>query len=54
MYRPRTLCAAFQCSRPPLAFPKIEIAQYWHDRVHRDTGNQWIRNVVRDLFCKPN
>lgn len=55
---PRTLALSMsldldlQLVEPPLEFPKIEIAQYWHDRVHRDTGNQWIRNVVRDLFCK--
>lgn len=39
-----------QVVEPPFAFPKIKIAQYWHDRVHRDAGNQWIRNVIRDLF----
>ena len=41
-----------QVVTPPLEFPTIEIAQYWHDRMHRDAGNQWMRKVVRDLFCK--
>ncbi|HVY58847.1 MAG TPA: LysR family transcriptional regulator [Xanthobacteraceae bacterium] len=38
---------------PPVAFPKIEIYQYWHDRFHREPGNQWIRSVFVSLFGKP-
>ena len=41
-----------QLVEPPLDFPKIEIALYWHDRVHRDPGNQWIRTVLKQLFCR--
>jgi DNA-binding transcriptional LysR family regulator len=41
-----------QVFRVPLKLPKIEIFQYWHDRVHRDRGNQWIRSVFRSLFRK--
>ncbi|QBQ99849.1 LysR family transcriptional regulator [Paraburkholderia pallida] len=41
-----------QLVEPPLDFPKLEIAQYWHDRVHRDPGNQWIRTVMKQLFCQ--
>jgi DNA-binding transcriptional LysR family regulator len=57
---PRTLALSMsqdldlQFVEPPLEFPKIELALYWHDRVHRDLGNQWIRNVARELFCKPD
>ncbi|AUT61825.1 LysR family transcriptional regulator [Paraburkholderia terrae] len=53
---PRTLALGMsrdmdlQVVEPPLDFPRIEIAQYWHDRVHRDPGNQWIRNVVKEMF----
>lgn len=56
---PKTLAVAMsrdldlQLVEPPIAFPSIEIAQYWHDRMHRDSGNQWIRNAARDLFCMP-
>ncbi|KAF7962454.1 LysR family transcriptional regulator [Cupriavidus sp. UYMU48A] len=39
-----------QLVTPPLALPEIDIAMYWHDRVHRDSGNQWIRGVLRELF----
>ncbi|MGT2434131.1 hypothetical protein ACU4HD_45220 (plasmid) [Cupriavidus basilensis] len=39
-----------QLVEPPLALPNIEIALYWHDRVHREAGNQWIRSVLRKLF----
>jgi DNA-binding transcriptional LysR family regulator len=55
---PRSLALNLICDcglqlvEPPLDFPKIEISQYWHDRVHRDHGNQWIRNVVKQLFCR--
>jgi DNA-binding transcriptional LysR family regulator len=38
---------------PPLDLPEIQIAMYWHDRVHREAGNQWIRGVLRELFQEP-
>jgi DNA-binding transcriptional LysR family regulator len=31
--------------KPPIELPKLEIAQYWHERFHREPGNQWIRSV---------
>jgi DNA-binding transcriptional LysR family regulator len=39
---------------PPIKLPKIEIAQYWHERFHRDPGNEWIRSVFRTLFRDPS
>ena len=36
--------------RPPIKLPKIEIFQYWHQRFHREPGNQWIRGVFSRLF----
>jgi DNA-binding transcriptional LysR family regulator len=39
-----------QIIRPPLRLPKIDIFQYWHDRLHRDPGNQWTRAVFKELF----
>ena len=38
---------AFDC---PIALPRIEIAQYWHERYHRDDGHQWIRSINFELF----
>ena len=35
---------------PPIRLPKIEISQYWHERFHREPGNQWIRSVFARLF----
>jgi DNA-binding transcriptional LysR family regulator len=42
-----------QVITPPIKLPKIDIYQYWHDRFHRDAGNQWIRSIFRSLFSKP-
>jgi len=41
-----------QIIRPPIRLPKIDIFQYWHDRFHRDPGNQWTRAVFKELFRK--
>jgi DNA-binding transcriptional LysR family regulator len=41
-----------QIIKPPVKLPKIDIYQYWHDRLHRDPGNQWIRSVFNSLFRK--
>jgi DNA-binding transcriptional LysR family regulator len=34
----------------PIALPRIEIAQYWHERYHRDDGHRWLRSLTFDLF----
>jgi DNA-binding transcriptional LysR family regulator len=36
--------------KPPLQLPRIEIAQYWHERFHRDAGHRWLRTVTFELF----
>jgi DNA-binding transcriptional LysR family regulator len=36
--------------RPPLAIPKVEISQFWHERYHRDPGHQWLRTTIAALF----
>jgi DNA-binding transcriptional LysR family regulator len=41
-----------QIVKPPIRLPRIEIFQYWHDRFHRDPGNQWIRSIFGELFRK--
>jgi DNA-binding transcriptional LysR family regulator len=56
---PRTLAVAMshdldlQLVEPPIALPKLQIAQYWHDRCHLEPGNQWLRNAFRTLFSTP-
>lgn len=34
----------------PARLPRIEIAQYWHERFHREPGNVWIRSLFSELF----
>jgi len=36
--------------KPPVAFPPIEITQYWHERFHLDAGHKWLRALSFDLF----
>jgi DNA-binding transcriptional LysR family regulator len=40
---------AFDC---PVSLPRIEIAQYWHERYHRDEGHRWLRSLTFDLFAR--
>lgn len=39
-----------QIITPPIKLPKIEIYQYWHERLHREPGTKWIRGVFTQLF----
>jgi DNA-binding transcriptional LysR family regulator len=34
----------------PTRLPRIDVAQHWHERFHREPGNQWIRRVFAELF----
>lgn len=34
----------------PITLPRIEISQYWHERVHRDAAHRWLRTVTFELF----
>jgi DNA-binding transcriptional LysR family regulator len=36
--------------RTPVSLPRIEIAQYWHERSHRDPAHRWLRSITLDLF----
>jgi DNA-binding transcriptional LysR family regulator len=36
--------------RPPVAMPPIVVAQYWHERYHRDPGHRWLRQACFGLF----
>ncbi len=42
-----------QVVRLPIDLPPIEIAQYWHERFHRDSGNRWLRSLFHRLFSEP-
>lgn len=39
-----------QILKVPAPLPKFEIAQYWHERFHREPGNQWIRSIFHKQF----
>ena len=55
---PRTMATAMardldlQLLEVPIELPPLEIAEYWHERYHRDPGNRWIRAAFRNLFLK--
>jgi DNA-binding transcriptional LysR family regulator len=34
----------------PTRLPRIDVAQHWHERFHREPGNRWIRGVFAELF----
>ncbi len=36
--------------RPPVVIPTIAVAQYWHERYHRDPGHRWLRQACFGLF----
>jgi len=38
----------------PVKTPAIDIYQYWHERFHRDPGNEWIRALFAELFIRPS
>lgn len=35
---------------PPLRLPRMETALLWHERFHRDPGNEWLRAEFAELF----
>jgi DNA-binding transcriptional LysR family regulator len=35
----------------PIRLPRIDVSQHWHERFHREPGNQWIRGVFAELFA---
>lgn len=34
----------------PVDLPKIGINLFWHAKAHKEPGNQWLRQVIADLF----
>ena len=38
---------------PPVPLPKLRISLLWHERYHRDAGNEWLRGIyVREMTAK--
>lgn len=35
---------------PPVPLPAYEINVYWHERMHRDPANRWLRQAFMRLF----
>jgi DNA-binding transcriptional LysR family regulator len=36
--------------RTPLNLPRVEISQFWHERVHADRGHRWFRAAIYELL----
>jgi DNA-binding transcriptional LysR family regulator len=36
----------------PFDVPPLHVAQYWHERVHRDPGHRWLRGVITAMFAQ--
>jgi DNA-binding transcriptional LysR family regulator len=34
----------------PVELPRIGINIFWHAKVHKEPGNQWLRNLIADTF----
>ncbi len=34
----------------PIAFPKLSIRQFWHERYNDDPANRWLRQTCTSLF----
>jgi DNA-binding transcriptional LysR family regulator len=42
-------------TRPlPVALPESAIHQFWHARLHRDPGCQWLRELIAATFGAPS
>ena len=35
----------------PLSLPRIEISQFWHERMHQDAGHRWFRSTIHTRFA---
>ena len=40
-----------QLIRIPAPLPSYEVSQYWHERFHREPGNQWLRRHFFSEFA---
>ncbi|HYZ63557.1 MAG TPA: LysR substrate-binding domain-containing protein, partial [Acetobacteraceae bacterium] len=37
----------------PFETPRIEVALYWHERLHEDPASRWLRGMFVSLFARP-
>lgn len=35
---------------PPIKLPPFDAKLYWHERFHREPGNQWLRQLIAACF----
>ena len=53
---PRPLALSLNSNSPltwyehPLPLPEIDISLFWHNRVHKDPANQWLRKMMLSVF----
>jgi len=40
-----------QLIAPPVRFPGFDVSMVWHQRLHREPGNLWLRSVFESLFA---
>ena len=36
----------------PVKLPEVAINAFWHAKLHRAPANQWLRNLVFELFAE--
>ncbi|WP_454688657.1 LysR family transcriptional regulator [Achromobacter aloeverae] len=41
-----------QVLAPPVPMPDVDIAMYWHDRMHKEPAHRWLRGALRDVAAR--
>lgn len=41
---------AIKIIKPPVPSPDLYLRQYWHPRYHHESGNIWLRKLVKSVF----
>ncbi|MEP9317748.1 LysR family transcriptional regulator [Pseudomonas sp. LABIM340] len=41
---------AIKIIKPPVPSPELYLRQYWHPRYHHESGNIWLRQLVKSVF----
>ncbi|MBM7126003.1 LysR family transcriptional regulator [Dyella flava] len=36
----------------PVQLPRIGINIFWHAKAHKEPGNQWLRNLIADMYSE--
>jgi DNA-binding transcriptional LysR family regulator len=37
---------------PPLPMQDVDIAMYWHERMHKNPAHRWLRSVLREVAAE--